>query len=210
MFDIVRPVKFFVRYENSSNVKKTQSLEKCYSSVELTSYGLSAKGEVFAPGGTLLLVEDKYYIPSTSIGEAINVERNIYADNISKKDIGFQSIFAVQTKDDGTSNMEYFVPNSVFGTFKNPSASQKYQYYRETTIGMPMVMMRNAKTGYAASLARYQPVIDYSTDSYAAVSVHNGETSSGDQAASIEITYPSRDSARHYFDLNGTEFTPES
>ena len=199
MFDIVRPIKFFVRYENESNVRKTKAVEACYSSVEITAYGLSAQGTVFSPGGTLLTVEDKYYIPSSEISEAINVERNITALNIQKKDIGFESIFALQTKDEGTSNMEYFVPNSVFGTFTNPSASQKYQYYRETTIGMPMVMMRNSKTGYAASLARYQPVIDYSTDSYASVSVHNGETSSGDQAASIEITYPSRDSARHYF-----------
>ena len=199
MFDIVRPAKFFVRYENESGSKKTKTLEGCYSEVKLTDYGISAKVTLLCPGGTMLDVEDKYYIPTLEVSEEINVERNIEVLNAQKKDIGFQSIYALQTKDNGLSNMEYFVPNSVFGTFTNPSSTQKYQYYRETAIGMPIVMMRNSQTGYTAALARYQPVIDYSTDSYAAVSIHNGETSSGDAHASIEITYPSRDSARHYF-----------
>ena len=199
MFDIVRPLKLFTRYENESGVKKTKAVEACYSTIEIKNYGISARGTVLCPGGTFLDIEDKYYIPTLQVSDEINVERNITVLGAQKKDVGFQSIYAVQTKTSDVSNMEYFVPNSVFGTFTNPSSTQKYQYYRETAIGMPIVMMRDSRSGYTASIARYQPVIDYSTDSYAAVSIHNGETSSGDAAASIEITYPSRDSARHYF-----------
>ena len=199
MFEVKNPLKSFIRYQESS--KKTIAVEGAYSSVELTGYGISAKGVLHAPNGSALNIEDKYYIPTLKTPGAINVERNIAITDVSLKDLGFESIYAIKTLSEDVSHLEFFVPNNVFGTFTNPSATQKYQYYRETTVGLPMVMMRDSTTGHAVSIARYQPVIDYSTESYASVSVHNGETSSGETAASIEVTYPSRDSARHYFEF---------
>ena len=199
MFEVKNPVKAFVRYQEGTK-KQTIQMDAAYSSVELTNYGISAKGTIACPKGTVLNFEDKYYIPTLKVSDAINIERNISVTDYSLKELGFESIYAVKTLGTDISHLEYFVPNNVFGTFTNPSETQKYQYYRETTVGMPMVMMRDAETGYVTSIARYQPVIDYSSGSYASVSVHNGETSSGEEGASIEVTYPSRDSARHYFD----------
>ena len=69
-----------------------------------------------------------------------------------------------------------------------------------------MVMVRNKKSGYTISLARYQPVIDYYSNSYACVGAYEGSNSVTSDASSIEINYPTRDTARKYFDVeNGNQ-----
>ena len=50
---------------------------------------------------------------------------------------------------------------------------------------LPMVLFRDNSTGYGISLARYQPVIDYSTNSFACVGAFYGENSITDNASSI-------------------------
>ena len=101
--------------------------------------------------------------------------------------------------DDVKEAINWFIPSNIFGTFD--TTNQAYRVYRETLCGLPMVMFRDKTTGYSISIARYKPTIDYSTTSYACVGAFYGSNTINSNASSIEINYPSRDSARKYFDI---------
>ena len=58
-------------------------------------------------------------------------------------------------------------------------------------------MFRNKASGLTFSLGRYQPEVTLTENSYASVSLLNEEG----ETPNIEIAYPSRDTARRYFDV---------
>ncbi len=172
-----------------------------YDSIEITRYGILASGTVIATNGSIVNVYDRYYYPDNdAVSSAVNVQRQLVVEKAVSADKGFQSIFAILTKNNKTSNLEWFIPNNVFGELPTTSA-QKYLVYRETLTGLPIVMVRDSSTGYSISLARYKPVIDYTTNSYACVGAYEGSNSINSSASSIEINYPTRDTARRYFEL---------
>lgn len=193
MFEILKPAKVYFRGNGQ--------IENSYTSIEILNYGILAKVEIPSPNGSKIQVEDRYYYPSNEIASAINVQRALYVLKASKNDKGFESIYGIETLNSDTSSLQYFVPNGIFDEITNLSEAQPYKLYRETLTGLPLCMVRDDKTGYSVSLARYKPVIDYKTNSYACVSVHKGLTSSGEKKSSIEITYPSRDTSRKYFEV---------
>ena len=180
--------------------KSVKQLTGLYSSIEFTRYGVLASGTNTTPNGSVLTVNDHYYYPDNDdVTEAINIQREIEVINYSADDIGYQSVFAILTVDNNPDNIDWFIPSNIFGAFD--TANQSYRVYRETLCGLPMVMFRDKTTGYSISLSRYKPVIDYSTTSYACVGAYCGENTVNSNASSIEINYPSRDSARKYFDI---------
>lgn len=193
MFSMAKPAKVFYRGQTQK--------ESAYTSIELKDYGILASASLTSDKGSTVKVEDRYYYPDESdVSNAINVQRALIVEASVSSDKGFQSIFGVDSTSN-TSNLEWFVPNSVFGEFPEVAETQPYKLYRETLTGLPMSMVRDNSTGYSVSVARYQPVIDYKSNSYACVSIHKGKNSGGDAKSSVEITYPTRDTSRKYFTL---------
>ncbi len=180
--------------------KESKQYSALYDEIEITRYGIKATGKVQSINGSILEVNDYYYYPDNdSVENAINVQREIIVLTGMEADKGYESIFAILTVDNNPDNIDWFIPNNVFGKFDY--SYQKYRIYRETVTGLPIIIFRDSTTGYSMSLARYKPVIDYSTNSYACVGAFYGENSVNSNASSIEINYPTRDTARKYYDI---------
>ena len=196
MFTMPAPIIIYFR--------DSKQFTALYSSVEITDFGILASGTVTSSNGSKVLVNDYYYYPDNDyVTSAINVQREMVVLEGNKNDIGFQNTFAILTVDNKPNNIDWFIPNNIFGSFD--TANQKYRIYRETLTGLPMVMFRDKTTGYSISISRYKPVIDYSTNSFACVGAFYGENTVNNNASSIEITYPTRDTARRYFDITKTD-----
>ena len=196
MFTMPQPIVMYF--------KGSKQFTALYSSVEITRFGILASGTVESSNGSKLLINDYYYYPDNDyVSSAINIQREIIVLKGESVDTGFQSVFTVLTVDNKPNNIDWFIPNNIFGSFD--TSSQKYRVYRETLTGLPMVMFRDKTTGYSLSISRYKPVIDYSTNSYACVGAFYGENSLNKNASSIEINYPTRDTARKYFEFEDHE-----
>ena len=184
--------------------KGSKQFTALYSSIESTEFGMLASGTVESSNGSKLLVNDYYYYPDNDyVTSAINIQREIVVINGNDADTGYQSVFAILTVDDKPSNIDWFIPNNIFGSFD--TSQQKYKVFRETLTGLPLAMFRDKTTGYSISIARYKPVIDYSSNSYACVGAFYSENSLNSNASSIEINYPTRDTARKYFEFDDSE-----
>ena len=194
MFVMSKPIKLYFKGQGQ--------VETAYEQIEVNDYGIMASGTITSDRGSIIRVEDRYYYPKNSkVDNAINVQRALIVEKFSLTEKGYQSVFGVETVDNNADNLEWFVPNNIFGDLPAMVESQPYKLYRETLTGLPQVMFRDKTTGYSVSIARYKPVIDYASNSFACVSVHKGLTSGGDNKSSIEITYPTRDTARRYFSV---------
>lgn len=196
MFQVLKPAKVYFRATGGGQT------ERNYTSVVTKPYGIVASVSISSKNGSTLLVEDYYYIARKAKPGAFNVQRSITVVEAKTTDTGYQSIYSVFTPNSNDSNeYDWFVPNNVFGAFPSVIASQPYKLYRETLLGLPMAMMHHKNTGYTVSLARYQPVIDYLSNSFACVSIHKDLSSSATNHSSVEVTYPTRDTARRFFSL---------
>lgn len=194
MFQILKPAKVYFRGKGQK--------ESGYTSIEKHPYGLLASAKITSNAGSIIRIEDRYYYPNNKrVNNSINVQRALFIEKAASGDRGFESVFGIETLDSSTSNLQWFVPNAIFGEMPEVVESQPYKLFRETLTGLPMSMVRDNNTGFSVSVARYQPVIDYLTNSYACVSVHEGLTSGGENHSSVEVTYPTRDTSRKYFTL---------
>jgi hypothetical protein len=191
MFENPAPAKIFFRSSKSAQV------ELKYDSVTQTSFGYLGTATATSEHGSVVRIEDRYYLPEGWQG-VFNVRRLVFVEAGASKDRGFQSVYDISTPDN-YNNYEWFVPNNIFGNF--PNADMKI--YRETLLGLPMMMFRNKNNGYALSLARFRPIIHPDSNSYAGFAAIRKES---DNNSKIEITYPSRDTTRKTFDLkNGNQ-----
>lgn len=194
LFTIAKPIKVFFKGQGQ--------VESCYETISIKRYGLVCEGKVTSDKGSVIKVTDRYYYPDKEeVENAINIERSLEVLEANSGDKGFQSVFGLNTINSTTSNLEWFVPNELFGEITNISESQPYRIFSETLTGLPMGFIRDKNTKYSFSLARYQPTIEYHSNSYASVSVHKGLNSGGDNTSSVEITYPTRSAARRYFSV---------
>lgn len=183
-----RPARLYIR--------NTGLLSDGYSQISLEEYGLKALATLQTENGSLFSVEDYYYLPSESAGDAFNVRRSVTVLKAASADVGFESIFVMNAPSGGVGDYSWFVPNNIFGGF--PTSGSVYvssKIYRETLLGLPFAMFRSEDSGLTFSLARYQPAVTGTGNSYASVSLLN-ETG---ELPAIEIAYPARDSARKYF-----------
>ena len=197
-FQMNKPAIVYVCVKIGSAAEKLSGL---YDSVTTMEYGVKAIATLTSANGTVFRIEDKYYYPSnTFVENAINVERSviIQTSTSSIKDYGYESVFVIESVDGTTSDIEWFVPNSVFGDIGSAYAN-KSRSFTETKIGLPIALMRDGSSGYSISLARYQPIIDLSNSYYASVSIYEGTTSLGSSLSSLECEYPSAEGQRKYF-----------
>ena len=187
MYTIDSPAKLYLKGLGQVSID--------YDDIDIKSYGIKATATIVTEKGSRFIIEDRYYFAKEDVQNSINIERTVNAENIQSGETNYESVFGINTSE-STSNIEWFIPNEINGEY--PSGAD-YRIYRETLTGLPMTMFRNTKTGYTVSLSRYQPVIDYDSNSYACVGAFFSKTSSGDDKSSIEINYPTRDTARRYF-----------
>ena len=184
-----QPVSLYVRGEGQ--------LSAAYSAVSVERYGLKAVASVSTPNGSVFAVEDRYYFPEEEGGDAFNVRRSVYVEQ-EGDDGGFESVFRMSVPSGGVGEYAWFVPNNVFGEFpKNGNSYAASKILRETMLGLPYAMYRSEETGVAFSLARYQPAVTSTGNSYASFALLNEDG----ESPCIEIAYPSRDTARRYFDV---------
>ncbi len=165
-------------------------LEGQYTDLVRKDYGYLASVVLTTEAGSALLVEDRYYFPPE--GEnAINVAKQVTVQQAESADTGFESIYSLSSSESASGDYDWFVPNNIFS-----EADYGTKVYRETYLGVPMIMMRNRETGDTLSLARYQPVIHYENNEYASLTLTNAEGS-----GSISVEYPTRDTARRYHSM---------
>ena len=176
------PAKLYV------NSGGAQAVEAKYDGVEQKSYGFLATAHLTSEAGSQFTVEDRYYFPAEGEEGVFNVARTVTAESVAGKDSGFESVYTLSSAAGNTGDYDWFIPNNEFGGMNYGTFT-----YRETYLGVPMIMMRNRDTGAMLSLSRYQPVIHYENNSYASLTAVNGEN-----AGSVSVEYPSRDTARKY------------
>ena len=158
-----------------------------YDTVELTSYGLRASKTLNSTAGTEILVEDFYYFAEEKELGAFNVRKSVQIIKAGN-DSGFTSEYGFTSCTTGGS--EWFVPNVVFKTYTGSSST-----YKETALGVPMIMYRNTTNGYTLSLSRYKPIVTYINNSYASLKLDNNKKS-------ITVSYPSADAGKIYHEVN--------
>lgn len=184
-----QPISLYIRGEGT--------VSSCYTEVSTERYGLKAVASVSTQNGSVFTVEDRYYFPEEDGGDAFNVRRSIYVEQAGG-DRGFESIFRMSVPSGDVAEYNWFMPNNVFGEFpSNGGSYAESEILRETMLGLPYAMFRSESTGIAFSLARYQPAVTATDNSFASVAILN-ETG---ESPCIEIAYPSRDTARRYFDV---------
>ena len=179
MFKNDTPVIIYLR--GSSDSFKT-----AYEKVVLTEYGICATKEITGTTGTKVVVKDCYYFAKEKEVGAFNVRRSVLTESVSTTDTGFASEYGFISAQNGSS--EWFVPNLVYKTYSGSASA-----YRETKLGVPMMMLRNTSNGYTLSLSRYQPIVTYINNSYASLRLDN--TNKG-----ISVSYPANEGNRVYHD----------
>lgn len=166
-----------------------ERLSSKYTLLRRTDYGYCASARLTSTAGSRLLVEDFYYFPKEGIGRTFNVARQVTIQRAAEGDGGFESVFSISSK--GGEGHDWFIPNNQFSELSDGTYT-----YRETHLGLPMIMMRGRETGISLSLARYQPVIHYEGDGFASLSAVSSEGS-----GEIRAEYPSADGARRFHAL---------
>lgn len=185
MFAESEPAKAYIKGGSSAAVTAK------YSSVTEKEYGYLASAELTSAAGSVLWVEDRYYFPAEGETGVFNVAKSVTVTQAKNGDTGFESVYRISSPEAAQGDYDWFVPNWEFSSVGYGSNT-----YRETYLGVPMIMMRNRGTGYTLSLSRYQPVIHYENNNYASLSMSNAKN-----AGSISVDYPSKDTARKYHEL---------
>ena len=184
LFGEEEPAKLYV------NSGSAESLEGKYDSVEQKSYGFLATAHLTSEEGSQFTVEDRYFFPEEAEEGVFNVAKTVIVEFVAGSDSGFESVFTISSAVGAAGDYDWFIPNNEFSSMEYGTFT-----YRETYLGVPMIMMRNQGTGAMLSLSRYQPVIHYENNSYASLTAVNAE-----DTGSISVEYPRRDTSRRYHD----------
>ena len=176
-------------------MESSDALNTGYSLIETTTYGIRASASLTTTNGSTVYVMDCYYFPQEGETGVFNVRRTVKIEELNAADTGFASEYMMTSAN--TNELEWFVPNNVFRT---PTAGTKT--YKETYLGIPMMMMRQKDTGYTLSLSRYQPIVSYIDNQFASLKYDNS-------AKNITISYPykgyyhtAKADAQHVYDLS--------
>jgi len=155
-----------------------------YDEVIKTNYGVCATKTITSSAGTTIEVKDCYYFASQKELGAFNVRKTVRTSNVATADTGYASEYSFTTAHN--SGMEWLVPNIVYKNYTGDS-----NIYRETQLGVPMIMMRNKTNGHTLSISRYQPIVTYQNNSYATLKLDNSNKE-------ITVAYPSNEGNRKY------------
>lgn len=181
MFKNETPVILYLQGSN-------EIIKSGYDSLQATSYGILAKATLTSKAGSKIVVEDRYYFAKENEVGSFNVRNAVIIQEAKSEDKGFANEYAFTSNHSNA--LEWFVPNNVF---KDVTGNGN-KIYRETLLGLPMMMMRDKSNGNTLSLSRYQPIVNYEDNSYATLQMNNS-------AKSITIAYPSNEANRKYHSL---------
>lgn len=139
---------------------KGKKLSGKYSSCEFVNDSLICNGLIITPRGSEIAVKDKYFSKGNGRFE---LKRKLDFKTAKNLDAYFNSLFGFITDSSAlrlTKN-EYFIPGVWYkGNFTaagnlpagTPQSNDKYHYYREDRITLPLVMFRNPANGLTVSI----------------------------------------------------------
>lgn len=148
---------------------KEYFVDTVYDSVSVQNYGVKAESTVTGKGGARFLVTDRYMPRGNGV---YTLDRVVEVLNGNLKatttpDEGFSSKVSISLGE-GTqySDFEYMVPSIMYkdGTHLpsgsiGSSTDVEYMYIKETRLGLPFVMTRNAETGATVAISHTNPQI---------------------------------------------------
>ena len=148
---------------------KEYFVDTVYDTVSVQNYGVKAESTVTGKGGARFLVTDRYMPRGNGV---YTLDRIVEVLNGNLKttttpDEGFSSKVSISLGE-GTqfSDFEYMVPSILYKDGRQlPSGSigsstdVEYMYIKETRLGLPFVMTRNAETGATVAISHTDPQI---------------------------------------------------
>ena len=134
-----------------------------YSSVLLVDGALHCGGEVHSANGTVFVFADTYRVGKQA--ETFLLERQVTVRNPSKSDTGFMTRFSLESSQPfQLSEQEVFIPGVWYLNNGHVPAhalaanlSDSVFLIREDRMAMPLVMMRNKKSGTTITLTHSDP-----------------------------------------------------
>lgn len=165
-----------------SNQGKTEYYTP-YTSVKIEDYGLLAVAKIVTESGTSMRIEDMYYIPKENVSDSYNLRRVVIVEERGNADVSFNT--RIEIKGESNKEYEYFMPHKIYRDFN------KNRSYRETTLGLPFVSVRQVEGDFALSLGRYQPVINPEGSYYGNIGVN---ASSDEKVSSVYVDYSGKQS----------------
>lgn len=191
IYQSTQPVKLTVA---KGVTMKAVDYRKAYDHVERQESGFAASASVTTDNGSVFAVEDTY----TPAQHGIMVARRIAVLQSDDRDKGFQSEFSLAVNPALAKDYreaEYFIPSLLYKSCDNITEQAAFSagafqhektLVRETRSGLPMVMMREASSGIALSVAHIaSSIADPVTEQSAAASTR---TDAACQCGSIGLT----------------------
>ena len=182
MFYNDTPVRVFIKGGNDT-------ITCGYDNIKETTYGILATTNLTTTNNSKILVEDRYYFPKENEKGVFNVRQALIVKEANSNDTGIASEYIFKNYIKNT--IQWFVPNNIY---KHAQAKENSRTFKETQLGVPMMMLRDTSNGNTLSLSRYQPIVNYEDNSYASFNYNNSENS-------ICIAYPSNEANRKYHNL---------
>lgn len=148
---------------------KEYFVDTVYDTVSVQNYGVKAESTVTGKGGARFQVIDRYMPRGNGV---YTVDRIVEVLNGNLKatttpDEGFSSKVSISLGE-GTkfSDFEYMVPSIMYKDGRQvpngaigSSTDVEYMYIKETRLGLPFVMTRNAQTGATVAISHTNPQI---------------------------------------------------
>lgn len=148
---------------------KEYFVDTVYDTVSVQNYGVKAESTVTGKGGARFQVTDRYMPQGNGV---YTLDRIVEVLNGNLKatatpDEGFSSKVSISLGE-GTkfSDFEYMVPSIMYKDGRQvpngaigSSTDVEYMYIKETRLGLPFVMTRNAQTGATVAISHTNPQI---------------------------------------------------
>ena len=140
-----------------------------YDCVSVQNYGIKAESTVTGNGGARFLVTDRYMPQANGVYTLDRIVEVLNGNlkNAEAPDEGFSSKVSVSLGE-GThfNDFEYMVPSILYKDGRKlpsnaigASSDVRYMYVKETRLGLPFVMTRNAETGNTVAISHTNPQI---------------------------------------------------
>lgn len=141
-------------------------LSACYQEASLEQGGITARGTLPTPAGSVFSFEDRYTVSED--GRVFELARTVTVVSAHPDDVGFCSRVSLQVAGDAEIlNYDYFAPGTWYrhnegvrphSIFWDKTLST--YWYRETRNTLPMFFLQHRETGHAAGLCHLHPDLD--------------------------------------------------
>lgn len=166
----IQDLPAYITIRSQDTLSTGRYLEKeyrqAYQQVVKTQSGICASARIETEKGSVFLVEDKY----TLLKEGVFIlHRDVEVEKAQVEDAGFASCVSFRSGlgSSESNDYEYFIPSVLY---RNTSEVRKdavaanlnvaRMYVKETRSGLPLVMLREKRTGNSLTLMHYKPRID--------------------------------------------------